>query len=87
MIRVRANRPRSKYLFFACCGDALAGLLGYFRRGLIDPGSALPFILASLPACLLGALIVPYADERALKALYAVFMLGLSGYLFLDEEG
>ena len=47
----------------------------------------MPFILASLPACLLGALIVPYADERVLKALYAVFMIGLSGYLFLDEQG
>lgn len=65
----------------------LAGLLGYFRRGLIDPGSAVPFILASLPACLLGALIVPYADERVLKALYAVFMIGSSGYLFLDDQG
>lgn len=64
-----------------------SGLLGYFRRGLIDPGSAVPFILASLPACLLGALIVPYADERVLKALYAVFMIGLSGYLFLDDQG
>lgn len=63
------------------------GLLGYFKRGLIDPGSAVPFILASLPACLLGAIIVPYADERALKALYAVFMLGLSAYLLLDDEG
>ncbi len=66
---------------------SFAGLLGYFRRGLIDPGSALPFILASLPACLLGALIVPYTDERLLKALYAVFMLGLSGYLLLDDQG
>lgn len=47
----------------------------------------MPFILASLPACLLGALIVPYADERVLKALYAVFMIGLSGYLFLDDQG
>ena len=65
----------------------LTGLLGYFRRGLIDSGSAVPFILASLPACLLGALIVPYADERVLKALYAVFMIGLSGYLFLDDQG
>lgn len=67
--------------------SSFAGLLGYFRRGLIDPGSALPFILASLPACLLGALIVPYTDERLLKALYAVFMLGLSGYLLLDDQG
>ncbi|CBJ25553.1 conserved unknown protein [Ectocarpus siliculosus] len=64
-----------------------SGLLGYFRRGLIDPGSALPFILASIPSCLLGALIVPYADERVLKAIYAVFMLGLSAYLLLDEQG
>lgn len=47
----------------------------------------MPFILASLPACLLGAIIVPYADERVLKALYAVFMLGLSVYLLFDEEG
>lgn len=63
------------------------GLLGYFRRGLIDLGSAIPFIVASLPACLVGALIVPYADERVLKALYAVFMLSLSAYLLLDDEG
>lgn len=65
----------------------MPGLLGYFRRGLIDAGSAVPFILASLPACLLGAVIVPYADERVLKALYAVFMLGLSAYLLFDEDG
>lgn len=64
-----------------------SGLLGYFRRGLIDPGSAVPYIAASLPACLLGAVIVPYADEKALKALYAVFMLGLSAYLLGDEQG
>lgn len=63
------------------------GLFGYFRRGLIDLGSAVPFIAASLPACLLGALIVPYADERVLKGLYAVFMLSLSVYLLLDEQG
>lgn len=63
------------------------GLLGYFRRGLIDTASAVPFIIASLPACLLGAIIVPYADERVLKALYAVFMLGLSAYLLLDDQG
>lgn len=68
-------------------GCLRAGLLGYFRRGLIDPGSALPFILASIPSCLLGALVVPYADERVLKAIYAVFMLGLSAYLLLDEQG
>ncbi|CAM9451171.1 unnamed protein product [Laminaria digitata] len=64
-----------------------SGLLGYFRRGLIDTGLAMPFVLASLPACLLGAIIVPYADERVLKALYAVFMLGLSAYLLMDEDG
>lgn len=69
------------------CLFYFAGLLGYFRRGLIDAGSAVPFIAASLPACLLGALIVPYADERVLKALYAVFMLALSGYLLLDDQG
>lgn len=63
------------------------GLFGYFQRGLIDPGSAVPFILSSLPACLIGAIIVPYADERVLKALYAVFMIGLSGYLLFDEGG
>lgn len=64
-----------------------AGLFGYFRRGLIDLGSAVPFIFASLPACLLGAVIVPYADERLLKVLYAAFMLGLSAYLLSDEGG
>lgn len=81
------EREKQTALLPCLCGDTLTGLLGYFRRGLIDPGSAVPFILASLPACLLGALIVPYADERVLKALYAVFMIGLSGYLFLDDQG
>ncbi|CAM9156700.1 unnamed protein product [Discosporangium mesarthrocarpum] len=64
----------------------MAGLTGYFRRGLVDVKSALPFIAVSLPACYLGARLIPYADERFLKALYAVFMLGLSAYLFLEEE-
>lgn len=63
------------------------GLIGYFRRGLIDPASAVPFIAASLPACLFGAFIVPHADERLLKALYAILMLGLSFYLLFDEQG
>lgn len=65
----------------------VTGLFGYFKRGLVDVGSAVPFIVTSLPACLLGAVVVPYTDERVLKALYAVLMIGLSVYLLFGEQG
>ncbi|MDH3240001.1 MAG: sulfite exporter TauE/SafE family protein [Alphaproteobacteria bacterium] len=51
-----------------------SGLVGYWRKRLIDLGCALPFIAVAVPFAVAGALASHLADEVALKATYGVLM-------------
>jgi uncharacterized membrane protein YfcA len=54
-----------------------SGFIGYYRKGLIDFRSALPFILVAVPVAIIGALMLAVLKEQEtfLKAAYAVLML------------
>ncbi len=51
-----------------------SGLVGYWRKRLIDVGSALPFIIVAVPFAVAGALASHLAHEVALKATYGALM-------------
>lgn len=56
-----------------------SGFIGYYRKGLIDFKSAVPFICVSIPVAIAGALLfgVLQEQETLLKAAYAILMLAL----------
>lgn len=56
-----------------------SGFISYYRRGLIDFRSALPFLGVAVPVAMLGALLLAALKEHELllKACYAVLMLAL----------
>jgi uncharacterized membrane protein YfcA len=51
-----------------------SGLVGYWRKRLIDLPTALPFIVVAVPFAVAGALASHLADEAALKATYGALM-------------
>jgi uncharacterized membrane protein YfcA len=69
------------------CFGFISGLSGYWRRGLVDWNVVGIFLLLSLPACLLGALIEPSlaTETTLLRGVYATLMLSLSFYLFTTD--
>ena len=52
----------------------------------MDARSSLPFLIASVPSCLVGAHFATACDERVLKAVYSVLMLSLSAFLILERD-
>ena len=56
-----------------------SGFVGYYRKGLIDFKSAVPFILVGVPIGIVGALFLNVlgAYEEALRAAYGILMLVL----------
>ena len=56
-----------------------SGFVGYYRKGLIDFKSAIPFILVGVPIGIVGALFLNVlgAYEEALRAAYGILMLVL----------
>jgi uncharacterized membrane protein YfcA len=70
------------------CFGFLSGLSGYWRRGLVDWNTAFAFLILSVPAALLGALIEPSLASQTtlLRGVYASLMLALSFYLFTEES-
>jgi uncharacterized membrane protein YfcA len=70
------------------CFGFLSGLSGFWRRGLVDWKIAFSFLLLSVPAALVGALIEPSlaAETTLLRGVYAGIMIGLCLYLTLAEK-
>lgn len=58
-----------------------SGLVGYFRRGLIDYTLAVPFLLISIPAAIVSAKYLSF-DPIILKCIYTILMLSISVSLF-----
>ena len=54
-----------------------SGFIGYFRKGLIDFRSAIPFIVVGVPIAIVGALMLTLLKEfeDALRGAYALLML------------
>ena len=50
----------------------------YLNRGYVDPGLAMPVVLGVLPGALLGARLLPRAETRWLRVLFAVVILFLA---------
>jgi Predicted permeases len=64
------------------CFGFSSGLLGYYRRGLVDTPLALKFAMISVPAAITAAsLLAQVLSLVALKICYSVLMIGLSVYL------
>lgn len=70
------------------CFGFLSGLSGYWRRGLVDWSVAGRFLLLSVPAALLGALVEPSlaSKTKLLRGVYATLMIGLSAYMILADK-
>ena len=65
-----------------------SGLLGYYKRGLIDYRLALPFLCVSIPASALAASsIAQLLSPLFLKVTYTALMLSLSLYLLSGGTG
>jgi uncharacterized membrane protein YfcA len=60
-----------------------SGFVGYYRKGLIDFGSALPFIVVAAPVAVAGGLLLGLMREHelTLKAIYAGLMLALCPFV------
>ena len=65
-----------------------SGFVGYFRKGLIDFKSALPFIAVGVPIGIVGAiLLTSFKDfEEVLRGSYAVLMLVLAAELIRHHD-
>ena len=50
----------------------------YLGRGYLDPGLAMPVVLGVLPGSLLGARVLPGAETRVLRLVFAVVIVGLA---------
>lgn len=59
-----------------------SGFIGYFRRGLIDFRSALPFIAVGLPLAIAGALLTQFMNFTLLKAVYGLLMIVLAALIW-----
>jgi uncharacterized membrane protein YfcA len=79
-----AGAALASALLTECFGFA-SGLSGYARRGLVDWDVAGKFLVASIPAALLGAVSAKdvSSSPELLQCMYATLMLGLAGYLLL----
>jgi hypothetical protein len=55
-----------------------SGLFGYWRKGLIDYRSALPFIAVAVPVAVAGALASQFVQGTVLKAAYGTLMVVLA---------
>lgn len=62
-----------------------SGLVGYFRRGLIDYKLGFPFLLVSIPSAIISAKFLSL-DPIILKCIYTTLMLSISGYLFMKPS-
>ena len=58
-----------------------SGLAGYWRKGLIDTRSAIPFIAVAVPVAVTGALASQFIHGTALKAAYGMLMLVLAAVM------
>lgn len=65
-----------------------SGFVGYFRKGLIDFKSAIPFIAVGVPIGILGAVLLTTFKEydNLLKGAYAILMLALSYEILRHHE-
>ena len=59
-----------------------SGFIAYYRKGLIDFRLARPFILLSVPAAILGALICSWFNPDFIRLFYGMLMLVLAGIIF-----
>lgn len=59
-----------------------SGFVGYYRKGLIDFKSALPFIAVAVPVGIAGALLLQYMNGNVLKAAYGTLMLLLAVVMY-----
>lgn len=55
-----------------------SGFVGYYRKGLIDFRSALPFIAVAVPVAIVGALMTPLLNPTFIKGAYGCLMLLLA---------
>lgn len=55
-----------------------SGFFGYWRKGLIDTASALPFIAVAVPVAVAGALASQHVQGIVLKAAYGALMVVLA---------
>ena len=66
--------------------NAASGSLSYLRQKRIDLRSAIPLAIATLPGAFLGPLVEGYIGGRLFNIMFAVLLLGMGIYLFLNPE-
>lgn len=63
-----------------------SGFVGYYRKGLIDFRSAVPFILIAVPVGIIGALLASKIPGWSITAGYAVLMVVLGTVMIRHHE-
>ncbi|MEE8371935.1 MAG: sulfite exporter TauE/SafE family protein [Sphingomonadales bacterium] len=63
-----------------------SGFVGYYRKGLIDFGSAVPFIAVGVPVAIFGALMLQFMNANILKGAYGTLMLILAWVMIRHHE-
>ncbi len=63
-----------------------SGFIGYYRKGLIDFKSAVPFIVVGVPIGILGALMAQFVDPDIIKTGYALMMLFIAYEMFTHRK-
>ncbi len=63
-----------------------SGFVGYYRKGLIDFRSAIPFIAVGVPVAISGAIVARFVNPELLKGAYGLLMLVLAVILVRHQE-
>ena len=63
-----------------------SGVVGYYRKRLIDSRSTVPFLVVSVPVAIVGALFSREVEPDLLKGVYALLMLILSVILIRGHD-
>ena len=63
-----------------------SGFVGYYRKGLIDFKSAVPFIIVGVPIGIIGALLAQFVNPDIIKTGYALMMLFIAYEMFTHRK-
>ena len=63
-----------------------SGFVGYYRKGLIDFKSALPYIAVGVPVAIVGAVVLQFMNRSVLTGSYGALMLVLAWVMIRHHE-
>ncbi len=65
---------------------SISGTAAYVRQKRIDYKSALLFAATTIPGAILGVMAVPFVPRRGFEAIFSLFLIGLSLFMFFRPK-